>query len=385
MGYVKFAAVVVAGVLAALGLFLLLGGGAEGKKKQAGASLVTLIPAQQRHFEYRIESLGTAEANEAVVIASQVTERVAQVLFTEGEKVKKGDLLVRLEDQEMSAGLAEMEVELSRQQLEYDRVKTLREKNINSQKELDQQGFTLSAAKAKVLAYQSRVRDRKIVAPFDGVVGIRLVSPGALVSPGEKITTLDDLSVIKLKFSIPELFLPQMKVGQAVRAVASAYPGRPFTGTVSIIDTRVDSITRAVAVQAVFDNREGLLKPGMLMTVELISDAREALSVPEKCLLSFAKKHYVYVVDDKLIPVRREITIGQRDFGQVEVLTGLKAGEQVILDGIALVKPGEAVRVAPAPQPAAGKPAPAEAAATTPAPAAAAATPGATAAGKGTK
>ncbi len=353
MSYVKFAAVVAAGILVALGLYLLFGRPAEDKKKQAGEALVTLTPAQMRHFEYRIESIGTAEANEAVTIAAQVTERVAKVLFTEGQQVKKGELLVQLEDQEMSGGLAEMEVELARQQLEFERVKTLREKNVNSQKELDQQSFTLSAAKARVLVMQSKVRDRKIVAPFDGVVGIRQVSPGALVSLGEKITTLDDLSIMKLKFSVPELFLPDIKTGQTVRAVASAYPGRTFTGTVSIIDTRVDEVTRAVAVQAIFDNKDCLLKPGMLMSVELISRPRETLSVPEKCLLAYAKKQFVYVVDATRTAQRREITIGQRDYGVVEVLTGLKEGERIVLDGIALVKPGDKVRIAEAAAPAA--------------------------------
>lgn len=331
---------------ACLLLFYFLGGQAVSAKRMGGEALVALSPASMRHFEYGIEGLGTAEANEAVTITSQVSERVAEVLFTEGQQVKKGDLLVQLEDREMKAGLEEMEVELAREQLEYERQKTLRDKKIISQKEMDEQNFALSVAKARVLIYKSKVRDRKIIVPFDGIVGIRLVSPGALVTPGEKITTLDDLATIKLKFSIPEIFLSSLKVGQGVRATASAYPDREFTGKISVIDTRVDAATRAVAVQAAFDNKDRMLKPGMLMTVDLISKPRESLALPERCLLSFAKRHYVFVVGADKKAERREIKIGQRDYGFIEVLSGLKEGEKVVVDGIALVKAGDLVRVA---------------------------------------
>ena len=180
-----------------------------------------------------------------------------------------------------------------------------------------------------------------IRAPFSGRVGLRRVSVGTLISPGDVITTLDDTSVIKLDFSVPENFLSTLREGLAVRATAPAFPGRTFTGKVASIDSRVDMNTRAVTVRALLANEDGALKPGMFLNVALANDERESLFIPEQALTPEAERQFVFVVADGKAQ-RREVRIGARRPGSVEVLAGLTAGEQVIVEGTQKVRDGVA-------------------------------------------
>jgi membrane fusion protein (multidrug efflux system) len=168
---------------------------------------------------------------------------------------------------------------------------------------------------------------------------------GTLISPGDVITTLDDTSVIKLDFSVPENFIASLREGLSVRARAPAYPGRSFAGSVASIDSRVDMNTRAVTVRALLANEDGALKPGMFLNVSLANDEREALVIPEEALTPEAERQYVFVVANGKAE-RREVRIGNRRPGSVEVLTGLNPGENVVVEGTQKVRDGVAVQVA---------------------------------------
>jgi membrane fusion protein, multidrug efflux system len=157
------------------------------------------------------------------------------------------------------------------------------------------------------------------------------------------ITTLDDTSVIKLDFSVPENFLSSLREGLSVRATAPAFPGRTFTGKVASIDSRVDMNTRSVTVRALLANEDGALRPGMFLNVSLANDERAALMIPEQALAPEADRQYVYVVNDGKAE-RREVRIGGRSPGSVEVLAGLTAGERVIVEGTQKVRDGAPVR-----------------------------------------
>jgi membrane fusion protein (multidrug efflux system) len=174
-------------------------------------------------------------------------------------------------------------------------------------------------------------------------VGLRRVSVGTLISPGDVITTLDDTSVIKLDFSVPENFLASIREGLSIRATAPAFPGRSFAGSVASIDSRVDMNTRSVTVRALLANDDGALKPGMFLNVTLANDEREALVIPEEALSPEAERQYVYVVADGKVS-RREVRIGGRLPGTVEVLAGLTAGERVIVEGTQKVRDGASVK-----------------------------------------
>jgi membrane fusion protein (multidrug efflux system) len=224
-------------------------------------------------------------------------------------------------------------------------VRSLRERDLVSQEELDLAQGDLDAARARVAAAEARLRDRIITAPFAGVLGIRRVSPGTLVSPGDVITTLDDLTVVKVDFSVPEALLSQIAPGQPIRGRSAAWPDEVFEGRVANIDSRVDPTTRAVAVQARLPNPRRRLRAGMLMTVELTCCPREALGVPERALLSYADRQYVYVVLDDQTVEQREVKLGARDVGWVEVVSGLTAAEAVVVDGLLNLRDGASVRV----------------------------------------
>ena len=194
----------------------------------------------------------------------------------------------------------------------------------------------------RYLSILARLDDRLVRAPFDGMLGFRSVSTGTLVTPGATITTLDDISVIKLDFSIPELYLGLIKPGLKLIATSPAYPNKPFPATVRTIGSRVDPITRAAMVRAHIVNDNMLLKPGMLMTVKITTSEREALMVPETSLMQRSDEVYVFTVDEGRAQIR-QIVHGSRSEGWVEVLEGLDAGESVISEGVIKVRHGSAV------------------------------------------
>ena len=201
-----------------------------------------------------------------------------------------------------------------------------------SEAQLDQLEATMLANQARVAAARSRVKDRTITAPFNGRVGLRNVSLGGLVNPGGVITTLDDLSVVKLDFAVPELFLSSLKPGLTVEAQSDAYPNATFKGRVDSVDTRVDPTTRAVVVRALIDNRDSRLRPGMFMTLRLVRSEGKALMLPETAIVPEDSKHFVFVVAAGKAQ-KREVTIGRRRPGEVEILKGVTDEDVVVTDG----------------------------------------------------
>ena len=311
-----------------------------------------------RRFETRIEAIGTAYANESVDITATVSERIKDICFENGAFVKAGKLLVQLDDAEERAELEEAKVSLAEQQRELERITELREKKVAAQQELDSRQSAMESAAARLAAAEARLRDRAIAAPFAGIIGLRRVSAGALVSPGTVITTLDDVQVIKARFSIPETALADIKAGQAIEAGSAAWPGTTFTGVVASIDSRVDPVTRAVTVEAHVPNTEAKLRPGMLMTVTLISSPRDSTGVPEKALVAYADNSYAFVLRSDGAVEQRKLRLGQRDFGWAEVVDGLKKGEKIVVEGVMDLKNGSRVRVAgePTERPGAAQP-----------------------------
>jgi len=223
-----------------------------------------------------------------------------------------------------------------------------------SKSTFDQLEATLKSNRARLQAAQARLEDTVIRAPFSGRVGLRRVSVGTLISPGDVITTLDDTSLIKLDFAVPETYVAMLREGLAVRATAPAFPGRSFAGKVASIDSRVDMNTRSVVVRALLANEDGSLKPGMFLNVSVGRDERETLVIPEEALTPEAEKQFVFVVVDGKA-ARREVRIGGRSPGNVEILGGLEAGERVIVEGTQKVRNGAPVtaidRVADADEP----------------------------------
>lgn len=309
-----------------------------------GDSTVVTAKVAKQHFSDRIEAIGTAYANEAISITSTVTERISKIFFENGATVKKGDMLVQLESTEEQAQLDEARINLAEQKREFARVKSLRDKKVVAEQAFDTQKSAVELAEARLAATQAQLQDRSITAPFPGVLGIRTVSPGALVSPGTVITTLDDLNIIKAEFAIPETFLPDLATGQEIEASSISWPDLKFQGTVSSIDSRIDAVTRAVRVQAKIPNTEMKLRAGMLLTIELIGHPRDEIGIPEKAVLAYAEKQYVFVVNKDLTVTRREIRPGIRNAGVVEILNGLEPGEVIVTEGLMSLRDGAKVK-----------------------------------------
>jgi len=338
-----------AAVLAAAAYFYFLtgdGGEVEGGRAGGGPVLVTLATVEEREFVDVIEAVGTAKANESIEITAKATETVSAVNFTDGQQVKAGDVIVEMTSREQSADLVAARAELNEANKAYDRIKGLADKGFATKAQLDQAIAARDSAAARVKALESRVADRLIRAPFAGVLGLRKVSVGTLVRPGDIITTLDDISIIKLDFTVPEGFLSALSQGMTVRVSVAAYPKRLFEGRVVGIDTRVDPVSRAVALRAEIPNPEGTLRPGMLMTVALLNNQRNALAVPEQSLVPVEDRQYVFVATADNKAERREVKIGARQPGYVEVTAGLKRGDRVVVEGTMRLRPGASIRVA---------------------------------------
>jgi membrane fusion protein (multidrug efflux system) len=319
------------------------GGGPAAGARSAPAAFVSIAPVREERLSQKLEALGNARANESVDVSSKTSNVVTSVTFRDGERVKKGQLLVRLDDSQARADVAAAEAAVAESERLYNRSRELMSSEALSKAQFDQLEATLKANRARLAAAQARLEDTVIRAPFNGRVGLRRVSVGTLISPGDVITTLDDTSVIKLDFSVPENFLATLREGLAVRATAPAFPGRTFAGKVASIDSRVDMNTRSVTVRALLANEDGALRPGMFLNVTLANDERQALVIPEEALTPEAERQYVFVVNEGKAE-RREVRIGGRRPGSVEVLAGLKAGERVVVEGTQKVRDGAPVR-----------------------------------------
>jgi membrane fusion protein (multidrug efflux system) len=337
-----------------------------GGARASQAPQVTLAPVRSERVSQKLEALGNARANESVDVSSKTSNVVMAIKFRDGERVRRGQVLVQLDDAQMRAEVAAAQATLTDSESQFNRSRELMQTQALSKSSYDQLEATLKANRARLQSAQARLEDTVIRAPFSGRVGLRRVSVGTLISPGDVITTLDDTSVIKLDFSVPENFLSSLREGLSVRATAPAFPGRTFAGKVASIDSRVDMTTRSVIVRALLANDDGALKPGMFLNVSLANDERSALVIPEEALTPEAEKQYVYVVADGKAQ-RREVRIGGRRPGAVEVLAGLSAGDQVVVEGTQKVRDGAPVRgtqrVVDTPAPEEGEPASHEASA----------------------
>ena len=312
---------------------------------EAAPIMVTATRLTVRNFADHIEAIGTAQAKESVTISAQVTEIVGSTTFSDGDFVKVGDVLVELIKQEEKAQLAEAKAHLAEANKQYERIASLVEGGNSPQSRLDQQIGIRDAAQARLDTVMARLSDHLIRAPFSGVLGMRMISPGTLLRPGDPIVTLDDISVIKLDFPVPEIHLAAVSSGQEITAISAAYPEQVFTGVVTAISSRVDPVTRAVTVRAEIDNPQQILKPGMLLSVSIISHPRRVLGAPENAVFQNRDRHFLFRIKPNNRVEKQQVMIGTRIPGWVEILGGVSAGDQVVTDGVHRLNDGSAVQI----------------------------------------
>jgi membrane fusion protein (multidrug efflux system) len=321
------------------------GSGNPADKKGAGnaPATVTTTVLQPSAWTDTIDAIGTAHANESVTLTAKVSETVQRVDFESGDPVRAGQVLVTLSNASDLAGLNEAAANYRNAEQQFQRQQGLVARQLIAASALDTLRAARDAAKARMDQVRTALADRVITAPFDGVLGLRQVSPGSLVTPGTVIATLDDVSLIKLDFPVPERELPALAKGQPVIARSEAYPEQTFDGTIASLDSRVDPVTRAITVQAQIANPERKLRPGMLLDVGVQQPSRQTLQVPELALQQVGQQAFVFRVgaDDKVEQV--PVTIGARRPGAVEILGGVQAGDRVVVEGTVKLHPGSKI------------------------------------------
>lgn len=333
--------------LAAILLTLLLtacGQPPQSNERRAGGAVGVLTQtARVEPWVDRIEALGTARANESLMLSAKVTETVSRVNFEDGQQVSEGAVLVELTDRAEVAALKEAQSAFAEADKQARRLEDLVAQGTVPRSAVDQQVALRDQARARMEAIRARLSDRVITAPFAGQLGFRMVSPGALVTPGTPITTLDDIDTIKLDFPVPERFFAELAPGRSIVARTAAYPDRDFEGTVASVDSRVDPATRSVTVRADIDNAERLLRPGMLMVVELRTPPREVVVIDEISLVQVGSEAFVYRVAADDTAERVIVQPGRRNGGRVEIVAGLEPGARIVSEGVVKLRPGMAL------------------------------------------
>jgi len=328
-------------------LFDPFGGRRSSAAKTTARSAPPVVVARVSRAPFRdaVEALGTVLASESVTITARRAAHVVAIHFDDGQETQAGASLVSLSAAEERALLDEAQAVQVERAAAYERALEMRTQGIAAGSDLDTAKAQVDSAIARVRMLEAMLADFELRAPFAGQLGLRQVSLGAFVQPGTPITTLDDLSVVRVDFTIPEAWLGDVRIGMPIAARTIAFPGRAFPGTISAIDTRLDPQTRSATVRARVPNDERLLRPGMLMRLLVDRGENAVLQVPEASLLQQGAEHYVFTVDDRSIAQRTPVTIGRRRAGRVEVLEGLVEDQRLVLEGLVRVQSGLPVQV----------------------------------------
>ena len=297
-----------------------------------------------RHFVDEVEAVGTARANEQVTLSSPVTERIDRISFTDGGYVRAGQVIAVLAQAQERAALAGAVAAERQASAQLGRMSALNARGFVTPATLDQQSALAQRARADADTARAQITDRVVRAPFSGFASQRTISQGAIISAGTPIATISDISRIKLDFTVPETAMATMRIGEQVTAHAAAYPDVPFRGTVSSIDPVIDPTTRAASIRAILPNIGNRLKPGMLLSVRVVTGERDAPAVPELAVLGDGADRYVYVIDRSNIAHRTKVTTGARSAGFVEV-RGIAPDARVVTEGVVKIDNGVKVKV----------------------------------------
>lgn len=334
------------GVLALVGFLVFINWPVEEPAQRQGSRatpVVTQIVSIQP-FAVTLQALGTAKANESVMITPQESAVITSLNFSDGQQVEAGTILAQLNSNEQKARLNELNINLAEAERQLKRIQNLALSNSTSTQLLDEQQARVKAFIAQREVAQENLNKTFITAPFSGKLGLRQVSLGAYVKPGDVLTTLDDIATIKVDFAISERHLPSVNEGQTVFAESVAYPGIQFEGTITNVDSRIDPATRSFSIRTEIDNTAEQLRPGMLLTITLQKRVLNTLVIDEKALVPDHEDQFVFrVVDGKAI--KTKVIIGERRPGKVQILDGVVIDDEVVVQGTLRIRDGSELRV----------------------------------------
>ncbi|MBU1437073.1 MAG: efflux RND transporter periplasmic adaptor subunit [Gammaproteobacteria bacterium] len=322
--------------------YVWLSNGTEAPKMRGGNNEITVKTAiiASADLKREVKTLGTALAYDSAKIVTATSDYLTLLHINEGQPVKKGQLLAQLNDTEEKARVNELKALLNEQKRQLARLKNLTRTQASAISLLDEQQAKVNATQAQLEAVLARLSEMQIKAPFDGVLGLRQVSEGAFISTGTVLTTLDDISVIRVEFNVSEHYIADLKVDMPLAITNVAYGQTKFVGKIKAMDPRLDPVTRSIKVHGTVDNSDLRLRPGMLLNVTVELANTQVLQVPENAIVPLQNRQYVFVVgkDDSVKQV--EITLGQRVPGSIEVLSGLAEGDEVIVEGTQKLRTG---------------------------------------------
>lgn len=305
---------------------------------------VEVATVKEIPFARGLSAVGSLRSDESVVLRPEVVGRIQSIEFKEGQPVTRGQVLIRLDDSVPRAELAQARANLTLAQSHYRRAVELQGKGFVSQQARDESASTLKVQEAAVALAQARLDKMTISAPFAGIVGLRSVSVGDYVNQGQDLAPLEAIDPLKVDFRVPEMYLSKVRVGQQLTLRLDALPGQERQGQVYAVSPLVDAGGRSILLRATVANNDAVLRPGMFARVQLLFNQDKALVAPEAALSPSGETQYVYRVKDGKAE-RREVTIGERREGRVEILTGVAAGDQLVVAGIQRVTDGAAVNV----------------------------------------
>jgi len=305
---------------------------------------VEVASVKEIPFARGLSAVGSLRSDESVVLRPEVAGRIQSIEFKEGQPVTRGQTLIRLDDSVPRAELAQARANLTLAQSHYRRAVELQGKGFVSQQARDESASTLKVQEAAVALAQARLDKMTISAPFGGIAGLRSVSAGDYVNQGQDLAPLEAIDPLKVDFRVPEMYLSKVGVGQQLTLRLDALPGQERQGLVYAVSPLVDAGGRSILLRATVDNKDSVLRPGMFARVQLLFNQDKALVVPEAALSPSGETQYVYRVKDGRAE-RREVTNGERREGRVEILTGVAAGDQLVVAGIQRVTDGAAVNV----------------------------------------
>ena len=300
-----------------------------------------------------ISSIGSLQSDESVKVASEVSGRIQEIAFQEGEHVSQGDVLFQLDASLVKASLEETRARMKLANANYERAQRLQQSGSGTARALDEAQAEMNTASALIDSQQVQISKHTITAPFDGVMGLRSVSVGAYIATGAELVNLEKIDSLKLDFKVPEIYLASIAPGQAVTVTLDAIPGRTFESRIYAIDPMVDVNGRALSVRARLENKDLTLRPGLFARVVVKGkDTRSTVFVPESAIVPRGQERFVWqVADGKASEVMVEL--GQRSNGEVEITSGVAPGATIVIAGQNRLHAGASVEIVetpPAPQ-----------------------------------
>ena len=325
-------------------------GGAEGDGADAAPGgkrrpvIVETAPAERTILARKVEAVGTTRARQSIEVKPAASGRIVEIAFLPGGLVEKGEVIARLDAKSEEAARAERrEAELA-----LERARALADRNNVAKATVDQLEAAFEAAGARLQRVEKSFAERTVRAPFAGKVGLKQVDVGARIDDETVITTLDDLVEIEIDFKTPEIYFGSVSPGQKIEATSAAFDGQRFSGKIATIDSRIDPVSRAFRVRATIPNPDLILPVGMFMLVELTLVERSVLTVPEQAVVLAERQASIFVIADGKAEMR-QVELGQREVGRVEITDGLDEGELVAVTGIQRLRSGSTVEVQAAP------------------------------------